>query len=108
MATAIEMPTVGGVQKNLMSYGAGLVAGLGYNIVSNITGSGLIGGAVSAAVAGSLVRGVMGEVIAVSAGFNQGARGMGALGMGNLLGGFGGFGGGRPSPAENRDLLITI
>ena len=89
MAAAIEMPTVGGVQKNLMGYGAGIVAGLGYIIVSNITGSGLIGGAVSAAVAGSLVKGVLGEVIAVSAGFNQGSKGMGALGMGNLLGGFG-------------------
>ena len=87
-SAAIEMPTMGGVQKNLMSYGVGVVAGLGYNIVSNITGSGLIGGAVSAAVAGSLVRGVIGEVIAVNAGFNVGQRGMGGLGLGNL-GGFG-------------------
>jgi len=33
------------------------------------------------------VEGVLGQVIAVNAGFSQGARGMGALGMGNILGG---------------------
>ena len=90
MATApITMPTANKVQTNLMSYGAGIVAGLGFNVVSNITGSGLIGGAISSAVAGSLVEGVLGQVIAVNAGFAQGSRGMGALGMGNLLGGMG-------------------
>ena len=89
-AASITMPNVNKVQTNLMSYGAGIVAGLGFNVVSSITGSGLIGGAISSAVAGSLVDGVLGQVIAVNAGFSQGARGMGALGMGNLLGGMGG------------------
>ena len=88
-AAPITMPTANKVQTNLMSYGAGIVAGLGFNVVSNITGSGLIGGAISSAVAGSLVEGVLGQVIAVNAGFAQGSRGMGALGMGNLLGGMG-------------------
>jgi hypothetical protein len=89
-AVPITMPTAGKVQTNLMSYGAGIVAGLGFNVVSSITGSSLIGGAISSAVAGSLVDGVLGQVIAVNAGFAQGSRGMGALGMGNLLGGLGG------------------
>lgn len=102
MAAAIEMPTVGGVQRNLMSYGAGIVAGLGYNVVANVTGSGLIGGAVSAAVAGSLVKGVLGEVIAINAGFNVGTRGLPGLGMGNL------FGNGKPKPANGSSPLITI
>ena len=88
-AAPITMPTANKVQTNLMSYGAGIVAGLGFNVVSNLTGSGLIGGAISSAVAGSLVEGVLGQVIAVNAGFAQGSRGMGALGMGNLLGGMG-------------------
>ena len=88
-AAPITMPTANKVQTNLMSYGAGIVAGLGFNVVSNITGSGLIGGAISSAVAGSLAEGVLGQVIAVNAGFAQGSRGMGALGMGNLLGGMG-------------------
>ena len=56
MASApITMPTANKVQTNLMSYGAGVIAGVGFNVVSSLTGSGLIGGAVSSAVAGSLV-----------------------------------------------------
>ena len=86
-AAPITMPTANKVQTNLMSYAAGIVAGLGFNVVSNLTGSGLIGGALSSAVAGSLGEGVLGQVIAVNAGFAQGSRGMGALGMGNILGG---------------------
>ena len=101
-AASITMPNVNKVQTNLMSYGAGIVAGLGFNVVSSITGSGLIGGAISSAVAGSLVDGVLGQVIAVNAGFSQGARGMGALGMGNMLGGLGG-----QKPAANGKSVIT-
>ena len=101
-AASITMPNVNKVQTNLMSYGAGIVAGLGFNVVSSITGSGLIGGAISSAVAGSLVDGVLGQVIAVNAGFSQGARGMGALNMGNLLGGLDG-----QKPAANGKSVIT-
>ena len=103
-AAPITMPTANKVQTNLMSYGAGIVAGLGFNVVANLTGSGLIGGAISSAVAGSLVEGGLGQVIAVNAGFAQGARGMGALGMGNMLGGLGG-----QHPAANgKDVINTI
>jgi len=89
MAAAITMPTVNKVQNNLMAYGAGIVSGIGFNVVSGITGSSLIGGAISSAVAGSMVEGVLGQMIAVNAGFSQGQRGLGAFGMGNLLGNFG-------------------
>ena len=89
MAATITMPTVNKVQNNLMAYGAGIVSGIGFNVVSSITGSGLIGGAVSSAVAGAMVEGVLGQMIAVNAGFSQGSRGLGALNMGNLLGNFG-------------------
>ena len=51
MAAEIGVPTVRGVQSGLMDYGAGVIAGLVYNTVSTFTGSGLIGGAVSAALA---------------------------------------------------------
>ena len=102
MAAAIEMPTVGGVQRNLMSYGAGIVAGLGYNVVANVTGSGLIGGAVSAAVAGSLVKGILGEVIAVNAGFMLGTKGLPGLNMGGL------FGGSKPKPVNGPSNAITL
>ena len=104
-AAPITMPTANKVQTNLMSYGAGIVAGLGFNVVSNITGSGLIGGAISSAVAGSLVEGVLGQVIAVNAGFAQGSRGMGALGMGNILGGMGGS---KKSSGNGAGVIATI
>ncbi len=105
MAAAITMPTVNRVQNNMMAYGAGLVSGIGYNVISSITGSGLIGGAVSSAVAGAMVEGVLGQMISVNAGFALGQRGMGALGMGNLLGGLGGT---RTTPANGRNVIPTI
>jgi hypothetical protein len=110
MATAIEMPTMGGVQRNLMSYGAGVIAGLGYDMIGRFTGSGLIAGALSAAIAGSLVKGPMGEVISISAGFNQGSKGMAALGMGNLLPGFlGGPGNGNGRQTNGpSNAILTI
>ena len=87
MAAEIGVPTVRGVQSGLMDYGAGVIAGLVYNTVSTFTGSGLIGGAVSAALASSVARGNLGAMIAVNAGFRTGSVGMAGLGMGNLMGG---------------------
>ncbi len=104
MAAAITMPTVNRVQNNLMAYGAGLVSGIGFNVISSITGSGLIGGAVSSAVAGAMVEGVLGQMISVNAGFALGQRGMGALGMGNLLGNFGA----KPANGAGRNVINTI
>ena len=86
MAAEIGVPTVRGVQSGLMDYGAGVIAGLVYNTVSTFTGSGLIGGAVSAALASSVARGNLGAMIAVNAGFRTGSVGMAGLCMGNLLG----------------------
>ena len=87
MAADIGVPTVRGGQSGLMDYGAGVVAGLVYNTVSTFTGSGLIGGAVSAALASSVARGNLGAMIAVNAGFRTGSVGLPGLGMGNLMGG---------------------
>ena len=86
MAADIGVPSVRGVQSGLMDYGAGVIAGLVYNTVSQFTGSGLLGGAVSAALASSVAKGNLGAMIAVNAGFRTGSVGMGGLGMGNLLG----------------------
>jgi hypothetical protein len=105
MAAAITMPNVNRVQNNMMAYGAGLVSGIGYNVISGITGSGLIGGAVASAVAGAMVEGVLGQMIAVNAGFAQGQRGLGAFGMGNLLGGLGGV---AKTPANGNNVINTI
>jgi len=88
----IRVPALGGVQNSMMNYGVGILAGVGYNMITRFTGSGLIGGAVAAAVTGAAVKGVVGEMIAVNAGFNTGARGLANLGLGNLIPGGGGGG----------------
>jgi len=83
-APAIGVPTMGGMQKSLTGYGVGIIAGIGYNLISTFTGSGLIGGAISAAATGALVRGQIGEMIAVNLGFNVGQAGLNNLGLGNI------------------------
>jgi hypothetical protein len=65
----------------------------------------LIGGAISSAVAGSMVEGVLGQMIAVNAGFSQGQRGLAGLGMGNLLGGLGGA---ARTPTNGKNVINTI
>ena len=97
MAAEIGVPTVRGVQSGLMDYGAGVIAGLVYNTVSTFTGSGLIGGAVSAALASSVTKGNLAPVIAVNMGFRTGSVGMRGLGLGNL----GGLAGGRANGNGN-------
>mgnify|MGYP003628663302 CR=1 FL=1 len=105
MASApITMPTANKVQTNLMSYGAGVIAGVGFNVVSGLTGSGLIGGAVSSAVAGSLVEGVLGQMIAVNAGFTLGQRGNFAK---DLMGGFG-MNGNKQNGQQPANVIATI
>jgi hypothetical protein len=87
MAAEIGVPTMRGVQSGVMDYGAGVVAGLVYNTVATFTGSGLIGGAISAGLASAVTRGSLATAIAATAGFRTGSVGMRGLGMGNLLGG---------------------
>ena len=86
MAAEIGVPTGRGVQSGLMDYGAGVIAGLVYNTVSTFTGSGLIGGAISAALASSVAKNQLGAMIAVNAGFRTGSVGMRGLGLGQLGG----------------------
>ena len=86
MAVAsIGVPTMGGVQNSLINYGVGIGAGLLYNLIRGFTGSGLIGGALSASITGAAVRGVAGEMVAVSSGFAVGQQGFAGLGLGALL-----------------------
>ena len=101
---AIGVPTMAGVQKSLTGYGVGILAGVGYNFVSAFTGSGLIGGAISAAATGAMVRGVLGEMIAVNLGFNVGQQGLGNLGLNGLLGGPTGNNNGDPLNGGGREL----
>jgi hypothetical protein len=105
--TSIGVPTASGVGKSLTNYGYGLAAGIGYNLVSGVTGSGLIGGAIAAAVTGAMVKGQAGELIATMAGFATGQRGLGSLGLGGgLAGGLAGLLGG--GGGEKQAALDTI
>ena len=68
----IGIPSVGGVQDALMAFGVGGVGGIVYTMAANLLGNSLIGGAVAAALAGSVVKGAKGDVIATIAGFQTG------------------------------------
>ena len=57
------------------------------NTVATFTGSGLIGGAISAGLASAVARGNLATAIAATAGFRTGSVGMRGLGLGNMLGG---------------------
>ena len=68
----IGIPSVSGVQGALVAFGVGGVGGVVYTMAANLLGNSLIGGAVAAALAGSVVKGAKGDVIATIAGFQTG------------------------------------
>jgi len=106
MASAsMAVPTMSGVTGSLQSYGVGILAGVGYRMLSSFTGSGIIGGAIAAAVVGATVRGQIGEMIAVNLGFTTGQQGLGNLGLGNLMPGLNGGAAKRP-PVQAELVLI--
>jgi len=71
MSSKIGLPTVSGVKNSLFDYGYGVAGGLGYALITGFTGSGLIGGAVGAAVAGAMVKGERGVMLATILGFQS-------------------------------------
>ena len=81
MATGVGVPTVSGFMSSVGDYAYGLAGGAIYSLVSRYTGSGLIGGGVAAALAGTIVRGTRGEVIATIAGFAAGGELLGLVGL---------------------------
>ena len=102
MATAsMAVPTMAGVTGSMQSYAVGILAGVGYRMLSGFTGSGIIGGAIAAAVVGATVRGQIGEMIAVNLGFTTGQQGRGQRGRGNRLPGLNGANGGRNGGSRN-------
>jgi len=106
MAATIAVPTGGAVVNTLQSYGVGVLAGMGYRMLSGFTGSGIIGGAIAAAIVGATVRGQIGEMLAVNLGFTTGREGLGQLGgLGSLLPGMNG-GGGRATQQPQGELYL--
>ena len=95
MAT-ISVPTVGGVQKGLTNYAYGVVAGMAYKVISGMTGSGLIGGAISSAGASAIIKGPAGDAISAMAGFAAGQS------MNNPLGGI--MGGNAPAAEDDDEI----
>lgn len=75
----ITVPTVRGVRSGLENYGVGAVGGLVYRLATRFLGNNVIGGALSAALAGSVVKGSKGDAIAVMAGFQTGLDFAGGL-----------------------------
>lgn len=68
----VGVPTASSFMDGLKKYGVGAIGGVTYNLAASFFGSGLIGGAVSAALAGSVVKGAQGDMIATMIGFQSG------------------------------------
>lgn len=65
----IGTPTVTGMTDSAIDYGVGLAGGLVYALSTAFTGSGLLGGLIGAGLAGSVIKGTRGTVIATVLGF---------------------------------------
>lgn len=69
MAQSVGVPTTGGFKDAMVDYGYGFGGGLLYALSSSLFGSGLIGGLLGAGIAGSVIRGTRGTVLATVLGF---------------------------------------
>jgi len=69
MPKSIGVPTMGGVKASLIDYAYGAGGSLVYSLVSSLLGSEFIGSLASAAIAGSVIKGIRGETIATMLGF---------------------------------------
>lgn len=90
IAKDIGVPTVRGAKEALIDYGYGVGGGIVYSLSSRLLGSGLLGSLGSAVLAGSIIKGDRGMVIATVLGF-----------MG-ILSSMGGIGGGASSSAQRQ------
>ena len=65
----IGTPTISGIRESAFDYAVGLAGGVVYALSAAFTGSGLLGGLIGAGLAGSVVKGTRGTVIATVLGF---------------------------------------
>jgi hypothetical protein len=84
MATGIGVPNASGFKGALMGYLYGAGGGLVYKFASQFLGSSLLGSVASAAVAGAVIKGEEGKIIATVLGF-QGM--MSGTGLGSIFNG---------------------
>jgi hypothetical protein len=66
---AIGVPSGHGVKDALKDFGVGAIGGLGYAMVASMTGASFLGLAIAGVLAGSLIKGNRGEIIATVCGF---------------------------------------
>jgi len=71
MAKKIGMPTRSGMKGSVTDYAVGAGGGLLFAITRGIFGSGLLGGLLSAGIAGSVIKGTRGEILATMLGFQS-------------------------------------
>lgn len=69
VAERVGVPTVSGMKESMIGFGLGIGGGLTYAISTSLFGSGLIGGLLGAGIAGSVIKGVQGEIISTVLGF---------------------------------------
>ena len=69
MGKQVGVPTVSGAKGALVDFAYGAGGGLAYGLTSAIFGSGLVGSVVSAVIAGSVIKGERGTIIATMLGF---------------------------------------
>ena len=69
MSKKIGLPSVGGIKDAMIDYAVGAGGGIIYALSTAITGSGLIGGLLGAGIAGSVIKGTRGTVLATTLGF---------------------------------------
>jgi hypothetical protein len=70
MATGIGVPNASGFKGALMGYLYGAGGGLVYKFASQFLGSSMLGSVAAAALAGAVVKGPTGEMLATVIGFN--------------------------------------
>lgn len=78
MSKKIGMPSVGGLKEAMIDYACGAGGGIVYALSTALTGSGLIGGLIGAGLAGSIIKGTRGTVLATTLGFMTIVGGLGA------------------------------
>ena len=80
MATGIGIgvPTMSGVSRAVGDYAVGAGSGLVYGLATSLFGNGFIGSVVAAGIAGAVVKGDRGSVVATIAGFQAFSGGLGA------------------------------
>jgi hypothetical protein len=59
-----------GFKDSMIDFGLGAGGAIVYSLISSLLGSGLIGGLVGAGIAGSVIKGTRGTVLATTLGFN--------------------------------------